>query len=416
MKTYDTVIIGGGAAGLMSAAFCSKKTLIIERNPELGLKILKTGNGRCNITNSLMSADEYVRYKRDDYKKDFISKVLSKFSYNNTTEFFKSIGVPTVNINGYIYPYSKTATSVRNALIKNAEKCDVETMLNSFVSEVKKADDGEYIITVKQKKDTLTISARKVIITTGGKAAPISGSDGNGFDIARKFGHSIVQSRPALTALIADDENISIASGVRAKAGVSVLKVNQSNEEKICSEEGEVQFCDYGLSGISLFQVSSVATDILEDKTAEVLVELNLFTDFNDDEIYKLAAQWFSTMPDRNLRDFFGGIIPAKLVTMIARRLGISMSKKVSQLGIDRVNAFIKEATALRVKIDSVKGFDFAQVSSGGVCLEEINPETMESELSKGLYFAGEVVDVDGPCGGYNLQWAWSSAVVAARG
>ena len=363
-----------------------------------------------------MSADEYVRYKRDDYKKDFISKVLSKFSYNNTTEFFKSIGVPTVNINGYIYPYSKTATSVRNALIKNAEKCDVETMLNSFVSEVKKADDGEYIITVKQKKDTLTISARKVIITTGGKAAPISGSDGNGFDIARKFGHSIVQSRPALTALIADDENISIASGVRAKAGVSVLKVNQSNEEKICSEEGEVQFCDYGLSGISLFQVSSVATDILEDKTAEVLVELNLFTDFNDDEIYKLAAQWFSTMPDRNLRDFFGGIIPAKLVTMIARRLGISMSKKVSQLGIDRVNAFIKEATALRVKIDSVKGFDFAQVSSGGVCLEEINPETMESELSKGLYFAGEVVDVDGPCGGYNLQWAWSSAVVAARG
>ncbi len=364
-KIYDLTIIGAGAAGLFTAANFDGDCCIVEKNKEAAKKIYATGNGRCNFLNAELDPSCYNN-------PDFVANAISTVTLDDLLYAFESFGiVAREDDDGRMYPRSNEAATVAKALIKAASHADFK-----YEFDVKDAvkEDNLFVVT---STDGQVVKSRKLLIATGGKAGIQFGSDGRGYKLAQAFGHNIVKPVPALVPMICS-EDISSIAGVRCEAMINLVKHTKQRDEILAFEYfGEVQFTKNAISGICVMDLSRGIR--LEDGVSYTLT-VNPLWDYGEEERKELLAQ----IPLENL-------IPAKLAE------------------------YMKDGNPVSFNITGTKGWPDAQTTAGGIDVNEINPDNMESLLVPGLYFAGELIDVDGYCGGYNLTWAFTSAMLVAR-
>ena len=405
-NVYDTAIIGAGASGLIAAITAARTgsdLIVLEHMDQAAKKILSTGNGKCNYTNKNQELEHY--YCEDP---EFLRKVFLQFSYEDTISFFEQLGIRPTEKNGTcIYPESEQASSVRNVLLAEAKRLQIPIAYEVGIRKIQLRGQLFEIVTKEA-----TVYSRTCILATGGKAAKKTGSDGSGYLYARQFGHTIVEPLPALVALIADFKKWKLPAGVRIRCR-AILYVDR---EQKAEEYGELQITDYGLSGIVVFQFSRIAARALAERK-QVQVALDLKPDMNLHKLKEyLRERLFSKYHvNQTISGGLVGFMPDKLIPVILNRSGIhigQLCKDCSKRQIEKLSQLLK---CYEVMITGTKNFDAAQTTAGGVPISEIHPSTMESRLVKGLYFAGELVDVDAKCGGYNLQWAWSSGYTAGK-
>lgn len=387
MKKADIAIIGGGAAGLFAAIIAARNgasVIISERLPRVGKKLLSTGNGRCNITNLDLDISHY-----HGQKPSFAKNILKEFDYNKTCEFFGNIGIPFVTQeNNKVYPKSLQASSVLDLLRIECQRLGVIEMTDFFVTDIK----TNPFVLISETGDKIT--AKKIILAAGGKSAPSFGTDGSAYSLAKKFGHSIVTPVPSLVQLKTESPIRSL-KGIKHICTASVLC---NGEHK--TAHGEVLFTEYGLSGPPIFDLSRIAAmGIARGDT--VTVTLNLLPEYTLKELQQFLSQRAEQLPHLTSENFLNGVLN--------KRLGFEICKRAKD-----TNDIARLINRFTFKITGTMPWANSQVTAGGIDVSDIE-NTLESKKIKGLYFAGEILDIDGDCGGYNLQWAWSSAYVAAK-
>lgn len=397
----DIIIVGGGASGLTASIFCArnnKKVLILEHKDKAGKKILATGNGKCNYTN--------LYYDENCYRgenKSFIENVINQFDAKHTIKFFQQLGIYPKNKNGYMYPNSEQALSILDVLLMELKRLNVEILCNENVETIVKEKD-KFIIETSNNK----FISRNVVIATGGCASNKFGSDGSGYKFAKTFGHNIIQVTPALVALKSNKKFLKKLSGVRVTAEIS-LYVNNILTSK---EFGEIQFTNYGISGIPTFQISRYATKALANKK-DTYVILDFMPDINIRDLENLIKVRLKDNYYKTMYEFMIGLFNNKLSDVILSQAGINSDIKCNKF--NNIKKLAEKIKLFKIDISGDNSFENAQVCAGGVDTRQIDVNSMQSKLVKGLYFIGEVLDVDGTCGGYNLQWAWSSAYVLGK-
>ena len=403
MKKRHVVIVGGGASGLLaaiSAAHEGADVTIVEQKDKLGKKILSTGNGRCNLTNEYMNKD---CFRGDDIS--VVSKVLKQFGYQQTISFFEELGVILKERQGYIYPITEQAGTILDVLCMEIKQLGVRVMLNQSVVSISKSDS---FFQVKTSKERLTCNA--VILATGGKAASVLGSDGSGYTLAKSFGHRISPVVPALVQLVGKGHFYKQVSGVRTQAKVSLY----IDEKLACEDTGELQLTNYGISGIPVFQVSRYAAKALYEKRS-VMAELDLLPSLTDDEFEDFLSKRIQMQAYKTAEEFLTGIFNKKLIGLLLKASRIDTDTSICDVTEEQLKKLLHVSKHFRIEIQETNGFEQAQVCAGGVCTTEVHPQTMESMYIDGLYFTGELLDIDGMCGGYNLQWAWSTGFIAGK-
>ena len=382
------IIIGSGASGLaagISLLRCGYDVTILERNNISGKKLLLTGAGRCNFFNS---DQNIVHYHSSD--KDILEKIITSDNIHLVEDFITSLGIIPKVKDGYYYPFANQAYNMKELLERTYLDLGGKIKYNYLVEKVEKKNNLFLI--------NDNISCDKLILATGSKAYKMTGSDGIGYQLAKKFNHHIVKVLPSLTSLITR-EKINL-KGVRVDAKVTLYE----NGVKVREELGQVQFTDYGLSGICIFNLSYYAVKGLNKNKKEVItIDLMPFMDkvsFKNKKVYDLLL----------------GFLPNKMIDYILKTLDISKDIYYEDLSNDKKQELTKILKEMEFNITSYKEFDFSQVCSGGVSLREINPLTMESIFVKNLYIIGELLDVNGDCGGYNLTFAFLSGILTSRG
>ena len=396
-------VIGGGAAGMMAAITSARegaRVTILEHKERIGKKILSTGNGRCNFTNTYQTP---ACYRSDN--RDFAWNIIQKFNVEKTISFFKELGIYPKDRNGYLYPYSDQAAAILEVLQIEVAKLDICVMTEINVLDIQPVKKGIRITTDKK-----TITADSVILACGSKAAPVTGSDGSGYQLAKLFGHRIVPVLPALVQLRCAEKFYKSISGVRVQGTVEIY----ADDIFLASDTGEIQLTNYGISGIPVFQVSRYAAKALYQKQSVTAV-LNFMPDMNKDEFLLFLQERITLCPYKTLDEFFTGVFPKKLCELWIRLSRLPKEMRVSDLSGEQLEKLVLLIQHLRTHITETNSFEQAQFCCGGVDTTEINPDTLESNYVPGIYFAGELLDVDGICGGYNLQWAWSSGYVAGK-
>ena len=396
-------VIGGGAAGMMAAITSARegaRVTILEHKDRIGKKILSTGNGRCNFTNTYQTP---ACYRSDN--RDFAWNIIQKFNVEKTISFFKELGIYPKDRNGYLYPYSDQAAAILEVLQIEVAKLDICVMTEINVLDIQPVKRGIRITTDKK-----TITADSVILACGSKAAPVTGSDGSGYQLAKLFGHRIVPVLPALVQLRCAEKFYKSISGVRVQGTVEIY----ADDIFLASDTGEIQLTNYGISGIPVFQVSRYAAKALYQKQSVTAV-LNFMPDMNKDEFLSFLQERITLCPYKTLDEFFTGVFPKKLCELWIRLSRLPKEMRVSDLSGEQLEKLVLLIQHLRTHITETNSFEQAQICCGGVDTTEINPDTLESNYVPGIYFAGELLDVDGICGGYNLQWAWSSGYVAGK-
>ena len=402
MSKLEIIVVGGGASGMMAAIQAARRgafVTILEHMEAPCKKLLATGNGKCNYTNKAQGLDKYY-----GENPAFVLPVLEQFDVSNTLDFFQSCGVYPKDKNGYIYPYSEQAASVKQILLMEAARLKIKIICNCGIRSIKK-EKNRFIFNTKDG----IYSSDCCILATGGKTLRASGSDGSGFLYLDNFRHHIIDVVPGLVGLQGKQAFFKDIAGIRA--GIS-LKLYIDNQEK-AAEKGELQLTNYGISGIVVFQISRIANRALAEHK-NVHVKLNFLPEFSKEETKKvLSACMYETTDNRSCEQALIGLFPNKLIPVLLQEAKINAqaeSKKLSALELDQLTRQIRQ---FRVDITGWNNFDTAQVTAGGVDTNEIDNYSLESKLESGLYFAGEMIDIDGICGGYNLQWAWSSGYVA---
>ena len=396
-------VIGGGAAGMMAAITSARegaRVTILEHKERIGKKILSTGNGRCNFTNTYQTP---ACYRSDN--RDFAWNIIQKFNVEKTISFFKELGIYPKDRNGYLYPYSDQAAAILEVLQIEVAKLDICVMTEINVLDIQPVKRGLRITTDKK-----TITADSVILACGSKAAPVTGSDGSGYQLAKLFGHRIVPVLPALVQLRCAEKFYKSISGVRVQGTVEIY----ADDIFLASDTGEIQLTNYGISGIPVFQVSRYAAKALYKKQSVTAV-LNFMPDMNKEEFLLFLQERITLCPYKTLDEFFTGVFPKKLCELWIRLSRLPKEMRVSDLSGEQLEKLVLLIQHLRTHITETNSFEQAQICCGGVDTTEINPDTLESNYVPGIYFAGELLDVDGICGGYNLQWAWSSGFVAGK-
>lgn len=400
------VIIGGGASGLIAAIYAKKnnnEVIILERNNICGKKLLITGNGRCNYWNEFQSLENY-----NSSNKEILSDIINEKKQKEILTFFEKIGIEPKIKNGYYYPSSNQATSIKNALLLQTKLLNIKIQYNTLVTKITK-DSHKFIINTTKEE----VIADKIILATGSKACPKTGSDGIGYDIVKTFNHSIVQVVPALVQLRGQENYFKKWNGVRTDVKLTLLE----NDKKIKEESGEIQLTDYGISGICTFNISSlVSRGLITNKKEKVIIDFLPFLKIKSElEFNEYFDRKNITFKDRTIKEFLEGLINYKLVEVILEKSNINGNNTWINLNSNEKKKLYQNLIKFELIITSTNSFDKAQVCSGGVPLIEINPKTMESKMINNLYIAGEILDVDGLCGGFNLSFAWLSGMLAGR-
>ena len=398
MKSNNIIIVGGGASGILAAIIARRNganVTILERNSRIGKKILVTGNGRCNYTNSLTNVTDYNN-------QEFVAYGLGVFNPGRTMSFFSQLGiVPKIENEGKTYPLSEQASSMIDVFLYELKHLKVNVITDALVNNIIKRNQSFTVFLENGSR----YDADKVIIATGGKAMPKTGSDGIGYELASRLGHKIVPIFPALVKLKLECPYLKHLEGIKMPAKVELIHKNQV----IQKEEGDILFGNYGISGPTILQISRKAM-ALHNKNQKVYIKITLVSSLTKTEVKKR----FMNAQEKPVDFSLIGLINKRYVSAILKEARIfKQNTTIKDLTDNQLEALIDLLFDWRFLVTGSKSFSDAQVTAGGVSLEEINPETMESLKVSGLYFTGEVMDVDGRCGGYNLQWAWSSGYLA---
>lgn len=396
----EVVIVGGGASGLtaaITAARNGKDVTIIERNNKCGKKILITGNGRCNFWNTDVDLSHF-HSSNSNLLKEFITDERK----NSILKFFDSLGLAYKTKNGYYYPFSNQAFTIENALLSECKKLNIKITNDITVEKIIKEDC--FII----NPDKENIKAKNIIIATGSKAAPKTGSDGLGYELAKSFNHNIITPLPSLVQLKADEPYFKNWSGIRTDVKVNLL----INHKYIKSETGEIQLTNYGLSGICIFNLSGEAAKAL-NQNKNVIISINFIPFASNPKTFLQNLNKNSY--HKTISELLEGILHYKLVDIIIKKAHLKRDLLLTTLTDNELNNLIKTLTDFQIQILDTHTLEHAQVCSGGIPLTEINSKTLESLKVKNLYFTGEIIDIDGDCGGYNLGWAWMSGIIAGK-
>ena len=400
MKTV--VIIGGGASGMMAALTASEdkenRIILLERQQRVGKKLLATGNGRCNLTNTGASPESY---KGTDPA--FAAPTLGKVPPEKVLELFNSLGLLTVTeYGGRVYPLSNSANSVVDVLRFALDKENIELRAACPAREIKKAGSGFAVVT-----DDGEINADHVIVACGGAAGVKQGGVSDGYELLKPLGHRRTALHPSLVQLKTDPAYPRALKGVRAQAALRLTL----DGELLAESRGELQFTETGLSGPAAFDVSRAASFCSEGGT----VSADLLPDYDESAVEALLENKVTALPQLCAEELFTGILHNRLGKMLVKYAGIAGTKPLGELTRDEISAAVRACKDFSLALYGTEGFDNAQVTAGGVKTSGFDPETLESRYVKGLFVCGELLDIDAPCGGYNLQWAWASGAVAGR-
>lgn len=397
----DIIIIGGGASGL-TAAICAARlkasAVVLERLDKPGKKLLATGNGRCNYTNQNMGPDYY---RSRDMK--LCTSVLKQCPHERVTAFLKELGIWPKSRNGYMYPASDQAASVVQVLLMALEELKVPVLTGEPVREIVPSK-GRF--TVNTEKSSYT--AGRVILAPGGRAYPKLGSDGSGYDLAEALGHRIVPVVPALTALRCKESFFKSVAGVRIYAKASLL----IDGRHTASDTGEVQLTGYGISGIPVFQISRYAAYALKEGRT-VLAVLNFMPDMSENQCFKMLQCRIRQSKGKNAGQMLIGLFNQKLIPVLLKCSNIRIDKAAASMSEKDIFRLVQNICRFEVNVAGTNSFEEAQVCAGGVDTVQIDSKTMASKLVPGLYMSGELLDVDGMCGGYNLNFAIATGMIA---
>lgn len=404
-KVTKVAVIGGGASGMCAAIelinhVTDKNALevtVLEKMTRVGKKLLVTGNGRCNITN--MNA-ENSGYRGDT---EFAKTALKRYTPESNIQFFNSLGLYTrTEEDGRVYPLSNQASSVLDALRFECERLGVKFVCDYRAVHVKEANTAFSRKIVVNNRDRFDY----VIVAAGGKAAKIHGTDGDSYDLLKMLGHTVTPIAPALVSLNCSDFTKSL-KGIRSICGVELIIDGKSEYKNF----GEVQFTDYGLSGIPVMQLSRFVS---MSPSNDIQIHLDLAPDFSAEELHSYLVS--RREKDTGLcENMLSGIMNKQLCITIMKECSIAVNGRVNTLSDEKINALCEILKCWKINVKNSRSFEFAQVTAGGVNCSEFIPETMESKYVRGVYCCGEAMNVDGDCGGYNLQWAWSSGRTAGK-
>lgn len=400
MKTVG--VIGGGAAGMTAAIAAAEqgaKVTILEANDRLGKKILSTGNGKCNLGNEKLGTEEYYTGEPA-----LLERLLGRFSTDDTVDFFQRLGLLVKSRNGGLYPVSEQASSVLDVLRFEVSALGVEVVTGCRAERIER-DEGSGRIQVQGAGKEFSFDS--VILACGGRAAPKTGSDGSGYRMAERLGHSLVPTVPALVQLKCREDFFKSIAGVRAEAELTMMEKGECTVR----ERGELQLTDYGISGIPVFQMSrQVNYRLLGEREVEIVIDF--LPDYPPDAYERLYIGRMLLQGQRTVEEFFAGMLNKKLMLLFIRLAGLKPTEEIDSADREKVKRVFELCRKFTVHVTGHNGYENAQVCAGGVPLSEVT-ERLESVKTPGVYFAGELLDVDGRCGGYNLQWAWTSGWLA---
>lgn len=402
MKKYDSLIIGGGASGLMCAVGAKTKNpnlsvAIIEKNPRVGKKLLSTGNGRCNLTNKFVSADRYC----GSFKKQ--SNILfEKYNTDKLIEIFKSLGLLTFcDSEGRYYPLCKQASAVLDVLRFACDRLGVEILCDESIKSVKKSNGS---FEIKTQNDVFI--SEKLVVACGSKAAPKLGGSSSCSDYLKNFGHKFIPFSPALCPVKVESDVLKSLKGLRASARAVLL---DSNYNSLKEEYGEVQFSDNALSGICIFNLSLYAKK-------GYVIALDLAENYSEKELFNVLLSNNRLFANLTVDNIFTGIFQKRLGQAVLKTAGISnFARLCSSLGKNEIAQLAKTVKHMEFRVIENCGFEQAQAALGGALGNEINEHTMESKKVKNLFVCGEAVDICGECGGFNLHFAFASGLVAGE-
>ncbi|MFL0252754.1 NAD(P)/FAD-dependent oxidoreductase [Clostridium neuense] len=400
------IVIGGGASGItaaISAKDCGCDVSIIERNDRIGKKILITGNGRCNITNENINETRY-----HSQNNGFFKYALDKLDKQATIDFFNMLGLPLTTLeSGKMYPMSLQASSVLDILRLALEDRNIPIYTNSKIVKIEKINK---IFKIYNSNDEI-YECDKVILACGGKSAPKTGSDGLGFKLGTNIGHSIIKPLPAIVQLKLAHNSLKALSGIRFDANAKIF-INNSLER---SEFGEILFTDYGISGPAILQLSRIASIGIEENK-NVALEIDILPNIEENKIQEFFENHFGMFYYRSVHDSLIGIIHKKLIPIILKEANVSnIHKQCCDLTWEEKSNILRLLKKWVFVVSGTNSFENSQVTTGGINTKEVDHKTLQSKIVPGLYFCGEILDVDGDCGGFNLQWAWSSGFLAGQ-
>lgn len=389
-------VIGGGAAGMIAAITAQRlgcQVSLYEKNTRVGKKLLATGNGRCNYTNTGACSDDY-----HSGKANFVYHALQQFSAAAAIDFFKALGIePKYENDGKVYPRSEQASSILDVLRHEVNRLGVKLYTEIALDNIVIGETG-FLLNQNHSYDA-------VIIATGGKAMPASGCTGDGYAIAKRFGHNIIEPKPALVQLKLAGNFFKAISGVKLDSQVTLYHKGRV----LAVEQGDLLFTDYGISGPPVLQLSRIAAHYNNGLT----VALNLYSDYSVDELRAIISA--RRQLDKTIADSLTGLVNKRLSGVILKQCQIDGKAQASTLSDTAIDKLTSALSDWRIPITGSKGWQSAQVTVGGVDTSEVSPNDLQSNFIPGLYFCGEVLDVDGRCGGYNLQWAWASGYLAGK-
>jgi len=405
------VIVGGGAAGMMAgltAAENGAQVTLLERNPRVGKKLLMTGSGRCNYTNT--HAADPAHYHGLD--RSGIESVLASMTVDEMIHLFARLGIsPLIEEEDRVYPRSEQAASVLDALRFALRELGVTIQCDTEVQGLQKTGTGWRI----ECKESRPIEADRVILAAGGKAVPNTGSDGNGYVLACGVGHSLRTPFPALTQLKLEGDFYPRLKGVKWKGSACLV----AGEKRSDLRYGDLLFTDYGISGPPILDLSGLAGEWTEAGLAP-FVEITLFPDLTAGEVADDLINRSINLPERPIQEGLIGLVNKRLILVLLRLEGLDKNTPMKQIKEGQWRSLAKRMTAWTLPIKGARSWPNAQASGGGILLSEVDPAGMESRVAPGLYLAGELLDVYGDCGGYNLHWAWLTGrlagLAAARG
>lgn len=397
-------IIGAGASGLVCAIEAARKAhqvTVFEKNSKVGRKILATGNGRCNISNENITLSRYHGEAPHAAK-----EALRRFDTSTCKAYFRALGLEMrEGEEGRLYPMSHQASSVVDMLLHEARSLGVHFCLECEVTEIKK-NGAAFVVQTKEQKQTFDVC----VIATGSVAMPTLGSSGSGYGFAKALGHNVIEPYPSLVQFICDEPHLKEASGVKVDAGVELYIDNQKRQ----SVQGDLLFTAYGLSGSTILDVSRMASKAFVEGE-RVHVVLDLLPTLSREALTSLLQKRMSIAKEKSLSLWLEGIIPKKLAHFIIQNTKLGHIKEASMLGAKEIKKIVFALKALRVDICATKGFESAEVCAGGVDVRELDAKNLMSQKMKNLYFCGEVLDIDGDCGGFNLHFAWASGYLVGQ-
>ncbi len=402
----DLAVVGGGASGLAAAVAAGRalsrnvKIAVFDAQPRCGKKLLATGNGRCNLTNRFAAPSSY---NSDDAHA--VNQIFSGVNVDDTLAFFDSLGlVCREEEEGRIYPSCGQASAVLDLLRLELSRLNISEVCGCRVEKIRR--DGAYYIL---NSPMGTIRARCIILACGGMAAPNLGGVDWGYNLMKSMGHTSTKLHPSLSPIPVNSPHLSSLKGIRALAKASIC----DGRGEIYSDTGEVQFGDKALSGIVMFQLSSAAANV---RSGDLCVKLDMLPERSDDEIIALLTKRRTILPHLTLENYLTGVFNKRVGMCILKQSGmIPLSRSVSELTDSDIRRIARTIKSWQFPVNGSASWNNAQVTCGGVRLSEIDGMTMQSRLNKGLFAVGEMLNADGKCGGFNLQWAWSTGILAGR-